>query len=163
MTDNKARVRAFWAELFNAHDLRNVRSFFAPEFVNHNARPGTPGGPDGAGQVFSRLWAGCSDMLFDLQAMVAEGSKVVCIGVMTGTHDGPFHGIPATRRRTAARQIHVLTFSDTGLITEHLAVRDDVAVLRQLGALSHELTGNDMTSAASTADLQAGTKGQCQV
>ena len=37
-------------------------------------------------------------MRFDLQATVAEGSKVVCIGVMTGTHDGPFHGIPATHR-----------------------------------------------------------------
>ena len=60
-------------------------------------------------------------MRFDLQATVAEGSKVVCIGVMTGTHDGPFHGIPATHRPTAARQIHVLTFNDAGLITEHLA------------------------------------------
>src|SRR6202034_2725263 len=99
------------------------------------ARPGTPAGPEGARQVFSRLWAGCSDMHFDLQEMVAEGNKVVCIGVMTGTHDGPFHGIPATHRSTAARHIHVLTFDETGLITEHLAVRDDVTVFRQLGAL----------------------------
>ena len=135
MPGHKARAQAFWTELFNAHDLRNVRGFFAPGFVNHNARPGTHDGPEGAGQVFGRLWAGCSDMHFDLQAMVAEGSKVVCIGVMTGTHDGRFHGIPATHRRTAARQIHVLTFNDTGLITEHLAVRDDITVLRQLGAL----------------------------
>ncbi|MFY9931568.1 MAG: hypothetical protein WAK82_26555 [Streptosporangiaceae bacterium] len=36
--------------------------------------------------------------------MVAESGKVVCIGLMTGTHDGPFHGIPATLRATAARQ-----------------------------------------------------------
>ena len=121
MPDNKARARAFWTELFNAHDLRNVRGYFAPEFINHNARPGTPDGPEGAGQVFTRLWAGCPDMHFDLQEMVAEGSKVVCIGMMTGTHDGPFHGLPATHRPTAARQIHVLTFNDTGLITEHLA------------------------------------------
>ena len=91
MPGHKTRAQAFWTELFNAHDLRNVRGFFAPGFVNHNARP--------------------------------------------GTHDGRFHGIPATHRRTAARQIHVLTFNDTGLITEHLAVRDDIAVLRQLGAL----------------------------
>ena len=135
MPDSKARARAFWTELFNAHDLGKIRGFFAPGFVNHNARSGTPDGPEGAGQVFSRLWAGCPDMRFDLQAMVAEGNQVVCIGVMTGTHDGPFHGIPATHRPTAARQIHVLTFNDTGLITEHLAVRDDVTVLRQLGAL----------------------------
>ena len=71
-------------------------------------------------------------MHFDLQEVIAEGSKVVCVGVMTGTHDGPLHGIPATDWPTAARQIHVLTFSDTGMITEHLAVRDDVTLLRQL-------------------------------
>ena len=139
MPDHKTRAQTFWTELFNAHDLRKIGGFFAPGSVNHNARPGTPDGPEGARQVFGRLWAGCSDMRFDLQAMVAEGSKVVCIGVMTGTHDGLFHGIPATHRPTAARQIHVLTFNDTGLITEHLAVRDDLTVLRQLGALPYDL------------------------
>jgi predicted ester cyclase len=148
--DNKARAQAFWSELFNAHDLRKIRGFLAPGFVNHNARPGTLGGPEGARQVFSRLWAGCSDMRFDLQATVAEGSKVVCIGVMTGTHDGPFHGISAMHRPTAARQIHVLTFNDTGLITEHLAVRDDVAVLRQLGALPTTSPGNITTPPSET-------------
>jgi hypothetical protein len=37
--------------------------------------------------------------------------------------------------RSAARHIHVLTFNDDGLIAGHLAVRDDVTILRQLGAL----------------------------
>jgi predicted ester cyclase len=128
MPDLKARTQAFWAEVFNEHDLSTAGGFVAPGFVNRNARPGTPAGPEGARQVFSRLWAGCSDMHFDLHEMVAEGNKVVCIGVMTGTHDGPFHGIPPTHRSTAARHIHVLTFDETGLITEHLAVRDDVTV-----------------------------------
>ena len=146
ITANKARARAFWAEVFNAHDLTGIRDFLAPGFINHNAQPGTPDGPEGAGQVFSRLWAGCSDMHFDLQEVIAEGSKVVCVGVMTGTHDGPLHGIPATHRPTAARQIHVLTFSDTGMITEHLAVRDDVTLLRQLGALPAASPGDARTA-----------------
>jgi predicted ester cyclase len=135
MPDNKDRTRAFWTKLFNAHDLQIAGDYFAPGFVNHNARPGTPDGPEGARQVFTRLWAGSSDMHFDLEAMVAEGDKVVCIGVMRGTHDGPFHGIPATFRPTAARHVHLLTFNDDGLITEHLAVRDDLTILRQLGVL----------------------------
>ena len=135
MPDHKARARAFWTELFNAHDLRIAEDFFAPGFINHNARPGTARGPEGARQVFIRLWAGSSDMRFDLEAMVAEGDTVVCIGVMRGTHDGASHGMPATNRPTGARHIHVLTFDDDGLITEHLAVRDDVTILRQLGVL----------------------------
>ena len=138
MPDHKTRTEFFWTDLFNAHDLRMAEAFFAPGFVNRNARPGTPHGPEGAREVFTRLWAGSSDMRFDLEAMVAEGDKVVCIGMMRGTHDGPFHGVPATRRPTAARHIHVLTFDRDGLITEHLAVRNDVTVLRQLGVMAYE-------------------------
>jgi predicted ester cyclase len=121
-----------------AHDLARIEDFIAPRSVNHNARPGTPDGPDGARRVFTRLWRGCSDMHFDLHAMVAEGDQVVCIGIMSVTHDGQFHGIPATHQLTAARHIHVLTFDDAGLIIDHLAVRDDVTVLRQLGALPND-------------------------
>jgi hypothetical protein len=40
--------------------------------------------------------------------------------------------IAATRR--AVRHIHLLTFDNSGLITEHFAVRDDIALMRQLGA-----------------------------
>jgi hypothetical protein len=91
MPDLKARTQAFWAEVFNEHDLSAARGFVAPGFVNRNARPGTPAGPEGARQVFSRLWAGC----------------------------------------------------ETGLIAEHLAVRDDVTVFRQLGALPAAMAPTD--------------------
>jgi predicted ester cyclase len=65
--------------------------------------------------------------------MVGKGDKVVCIGIMSGTHEGPFMGNPPTHNHTSARHIHVLTLNDAGQITDHLAVRDDIAVLRQLG------------------------------
>jgi predicted ester cyclase len=78
-------------------------------------------------------------MRFELESMIAEENRVVCIGIMQGTHDGPFQGIPATNRQTRSRHIHVLRFNGDGLITDHLAVRDDVALLKQLGAIPDEL------------------------
>lgn len=72
-----------------------VDDFLAPGFVNHTARPGTPDGPEGAREVFTRLRTGSSDMQFDLQTMIAEEDKAVCIGIISGTHDRPFQGIPA--------------------------------------------------------------------
>jgi steroid delta-isomerase-like uncharacterized protein len=131
--DHKMRAQEFWRKLFNAHDLGLCEEFFAPGFINHNARPGTPAGPEGAKRVFRRLWEGSSDMSFELERIVAEADTVVCIGVMSGTHNGLFHGIPATGKPTAIRHIHVLTFDDAGLITDHLAVRDDLTLFRQLG------------------------------
>jgi predicted ester cyclase len=103
MVNAKARAEAFWDEVFNRHDLTRIEEFIAPGSVNHNARAWTADGPQGAREVFGRLWAGSSDMHFQLESMVAEGDKVVCIGIMHGTHDGPFQGIPATRRHTRAR------------------------------------------------------------
>ena len=142
MPDVKARAEAFWNDVFNRHDLTQVEKFIAPGSVNHNARPGTPDGPQGTREIFSRLWSGSSDMHFKLESMVAEGDKVVCIGIMHGTHDGPFQGIPPTNRQTSARHIHVLTFNTDGLITDHLAVRDDVALLKQVGAIADHLPPN---------------------
>jgi steroid delta-isomerase-like uncharacterized protein len=135
VVDTKARARAFWAELFNAHDLGRLEDFIAPGSVNHNAREGTPDGPDGACEIFARLWTGFPDMTFEVETMVAEDDKVVCIGTMIGTHDGPFHGLAPTTKHTAARHVHVITFNEDGLITDHLAVRDDVTMLRQIGAI----------------------------
>jgi steroid delta-isomerase-like uncharacterized protein len=135
MIDTRARAQAFWAEVFNAHDLDRVEGFIAPGSVNHNARAGTPDGPAGAREVFTRLWTGFPDMHFDLSTMVAEGDRVVCIGTMSGTHEGPFMGMAATGKHAAARHIHVLTFNEDSQITEHLAVRDDIALLHQLGQL----------------------------
>jgi len=139
MVDVKARAEAFWADVFNRHDLSRIEEFIAQGSVNHNARAGTSDGPQGAREVLGRLWSGSSDMRFQLESMIAEGNRVVCVGIMQGTHDGPFQGIPATNRPTSSRHIHVLSFDDDGLITDHLAVRDDVALLKQLGAIPDEL------------------------
>jgi steroid delta-isomerase-like uncharacterized protein len=141
MLDTKARAEAFWRDVFNQHDLNRVGEFIAEGAVNHNARPGTPDGPQGATEVFERLWAGSSDMHFEIESMIAEGNRVVCVGIMHGTHDGTFQGIPASNQPTSARHIHVLTFDGRGLIVEHLAVRDDIALLRQIGVLGDLVGG----------------------
>jgi steroid delta-isomerase-like uncharacterized protein len=133
MSDLKDRAQAFWTEVFNRHDLDRIDEFIAPDAVNHNARAGTPDGAAGARELFTRLWTGFPDMRFDLATMVAEGDKVVCIGIMNGTHDGPFMGMPPTHEQTSTRHIHVLTFDNDGQISDHLAVRDDIALLRQVG------------------------------
>jgi steroid delta-isomerase-like uncharacterized protein len=143
MVDVKARAQAFWTEVFNRHDLSRIEEFIAQGSVNHNAREGTADGPQGAREVFGRLWSGSSDMRFELESMIAEGNKVVCVGIMHGTHDGPFQGIPATHRQTSSRHMHLLSFDEEGLITDHLAVRDDVALLKQMGALPDRFPPHD--------------------
>jgi predicted ester cyclase len=53
---------------------------------------------------------------------------------MVGTHEGELMGIAPTGRRVAARQSHWFQVEE-GKLTEHWAVRDDLAMLQQPGAL----------------------------
>jgi predicted ester cyclase len=76
-------------------------------------------------------------MQFELHTTIAEADKVVCIGIMRGLHDGPVHGLPPDLQTHRDTRHPVLTFNHDGLITDHLAARDDLTLLRQLGALPH--------------------------
>jgi steroid delta-isomerase-like uncharacterized protein len=128
-------ARRMWSEFFNAHDMSTVEEWVAKGAVNHNAAPGTADGPEGVRQVFDRLWAAFPDIEFEVQDVITDGRKVVCVGMMSGTHAGGFQGLEPTGKRFEARQVHILTLDEQGKMTEHLAVRDDVAMLQQLGVL----------------------------
>ena len=132
--DVKARIREYW-DLFNEHDADALAERVAEGAVNHNAAEGTADGPEGMRQAWGRLWCGFPDLRFELQDMLVDGNKVACIGMMSGTHEGEFTGIQPTGKSWRARHIHVLTLDDEGKMTEHLAVRDDVAMMQQLGLM----------------------------
>jgi steroid delta-isomerase-like uncharacterized protein len=130
-TDIEGRVRAFWEQAFNGHDLDPIDAFTAPEFVNHNALPGTPPGPEGQRQVMERLWEAFPDAHFEIEHLARDGDTVVCIGTMSGTHESTLLGVPATGRKVKWRQCHLYRFDRAGRAVEHDAIRDDASLLRQ--------------------------------
>ena len=130
----EAAARQDW-ERFNAHDVSDYEGRIAPGFVNHNAAPGTPKGPEGQRQVVGRLFEAFPDMGFEIEEVFVADARVAVLGWMSGTQEGPFGRLPPTGKRFRARQVHTLRFDDHGRIAEHLAVRDDVSMLRQLGHL----------------------------
>jgi steroid delta-isomerase-like uncharacterized protein len=122
-------------EAFNRHDLSGADEQIAPEFHNHNAAPGTPGGPEGFRQVATRLWTAFPDMAFEVEEIFTASNRVAVLGWMTGTQEGEFGPFPATGKSFRVRQIHTFRVNDDRKLIEHLAVRDDVAMLQQLGHL----------------------------
>jgi steroid delta-isomerase-like uncharacterized protein len=124
--------RLAW-ELFNAHDMDGMLANLANDYINHNALPGTSPGPEGQREVNERLWAAFPDLSFEVEDVLMADDRVATIGTMRGTHRGEFMGLPPSNKRFEARQVHRLRFNDEGNVTEHLAVRDDVAMLAQLG------------------------------
>ena len=132
--DLEASVRTLWEQAFNGRELDALDAVTSPEFVNHNALPGTPPGPEGHRQVVERLWEAFPDAHFELQHLARDGDTVICVGTMSGTHEGTLLGIAATGRKVQWRQCHIYRFDAEGRAIQHDAIRDDVGLMRQFGA-----------------------------
>jgi steroid delta-isomerase-like uncharacterized protein len=130
-SDIEHRVRAFWEQAFNGRHLDLIDALTAPEFVNHNALPGTPRGPEGQRRVVKRLWEAFPDARFEIEHLARDGDTVICVGRMSGTHEGTLLGVPASGRKVEWRQCHLYRFDSHGRAVEHDAIRDDVGLLRQ--------------------------------
>ena len=133
-SDIEGRIRAFWEQAFNDGDLDVIDAITAPDFVNRNALPGTPPGPEGHRQVVERLRTAFPDARFEIEHLARDGDTVICVGTMAGTHAGTLLGVAATGRKVRWRQCHLYRFDANGRTVEHDAIRDDAGLMRQFGA-----------------------------
>ena len=120
-------------DVLDTGDLAPIDELIHPDYVNHEAAPGTPGGRAGFRHTVTFLRSGFSDLRFAIDDMVAEADRVVLRCRFEGTHDGAFLGIPPTGRRVSIPHMHMYRVEDE-MVAEHWACRDDVAGFRQLGA-----------------------------
>ena len=112
----------------------------APDFINREADD-DPDRPDRglrgpAALIATSRWLSetFSGLSFDHHEVIAEDERVVVMATMTGAHTGTVQGISPTRKRFQQRQFHLYRMR-AGQIVEHLALRDDLGLLRQLGVL----------------------------
>jgi ketosteroid isomerase-like protein len=127
----KAAARRVLEEIFPSNDEAALREVVTQDFVNHEAPPGVPPGPDSV-IVFMRLLdRAFSDQRWDIEKVISEGDTVAIYCRHSGRHTGDFFGLPATGRAFDYRQMHLIRMrGDRG--AEHWAVRDDAALHRQL-------------------------------
>ena len=134
MEVNKELVRRYTREVFDEGDVDAVDRYMAPDFYNHvTGRTGT--------DDFKRLAAELRDApgaanVIDL--LVAEGEFVVALMTITRTVNEELRvfglTVPAAGQSYTVTHIHIYRVVDQK-IREHWAVRDDLSMLRQLGAL----------------------------
>lgn len=121
-------------EAENRHDIEaTVATFDRPRY---EVMPlGEPN--DGAAAV-RELLQGMMDGFPDFNAKVLRthhaDDAVICEVRMTGTHDGPWAGIPATGNRMDVPMACIFDFEEDRLVCEKLYF-DLATMLRQLGAL----------------------------
>jgi predicted ester cyclase len=136
MTDRAQNTQATrqLLEVFEHGRLDAIDELVHPEFVNHEAPPGSPQGPEGLKQTISWLRGLWGPMRAEIQDEICEGDKVVARVVMHGHHVGEFLGKEPTGKEYAANQIHIWRIQD-GKAIEHWSVRDDLGQALQLGLI----------------------------
>ncbi|MGH3367796.1 MAG: ester cyclase [Nocardioidaceae bacterium] len=130
-TDNKKVARRVLEEVFPANDDEALRELISDQFVNHEAPEGTPPGLGSVTMFMHLLKEAFSEQRWDIDDVIAEDDKVVMRCTHRGVHTGDFFGLPATGRRFAYLQMHIVRVVD-GKGVEHWAVRDDASLMRQL-------------------------------
>jgi predicted ester cyclase len=132
--ENKQIARRVLVELFEKGNLDATEELIHPEFVNHEAPPSNPQGPDGLKETVEWLQSLWGPMRAEIHDEIAEGEKVVLRTTMHGRHVGEFLGRPPTGKEFATKQIHVYRIED-GKVIEHWSVRDDLGQALQLGLI----------------------------
>jgi predicted ester cyclase len=87
--------------------------------------------------------AAVPDSKWEITDLVSNEDRVAVRTTWSGTYGAPhFRGAPILTAATfSTEHIHIYRLAD-GKLAEHWVVRDDLAMLRQLGALGREPSAN---------------------
>jgi predicted ester cyclase len=137
LENNKAvAIRSF--RLIETGDPAVAESIVAADFHNREAEDDVDEPdrrlPGQAGFLATSEWlrSAFSDLRFEESEALAEGDRVVVRVMMTGRHTGLFQGIAPTQKVIRQHQVHLFRIR-AGRIVEHLAQRDDLGLLLQIG------------------------------
>jgi steroid delta-isomerase-like uncharacterized protein len=127
---NKTNVSRLYGEISRGN-LDLIDELLAPDFVEHEAVPGTPPTRAGVRQMFAGMRAAFPDFQIVVEDSIAEGDKVFVRATMRGTQRGAFMDIPATGKSV---QVPIADFFRLreGKIVEHWGVSDLGSMLQQL-------------------------------
>lgn len=134
--ENRRIVERFINELILGGNLEVMDELCHPDLVNHAAAPGNQNGLDGIRKVIGFSLSAMPDQRWTDQVVVADDEYVVVRAIRKSTWQADsFRGVPTpSGKPIAVEMVHIWRISE-GRIAEHWAVRDDLGMMQQLGAL----------------------------
>jgi predicted ester cyclase len=135
VTANKQLLAQF-DEVVSTSDVTRLEMLCAPDMVNHALAAGRPAGLAGTREYLETMGRHqLTEHAWDQLTVIGEGDLVVQFGVASARwNGGRFMGIDAPPGHFA-RDFAAMYRFNQGRIAERWAVRDDLTMLRQLGAL----------------------------
>jgi hypothetical protein len=128
-------------------DLSHVGEYIAPDWANAEAAAEPPAcrgtGPEAFAATVRWLRTGLTEIGFEEHDVVVQDHAVASAVRMCGRHTGPIvvqdgkrlHVAPPSGRRFSVEHVHWTVFDNEGRAVSHVARRDDLGQLGQLGLL----------------------------
>jgi steroid delta-isomerase-like uncharacterized protein len=133
--ENKALVRRWFEDLFNARNLDVADEIVAQDHVLHDpVLPDLPSGPEGSKQVVGLYHGAFLDANITIEDQIAEGDEVVTRWTGRGTHQGEFRGVPPSGNRVEISGMTHNRISE-GKIAESWTNYDALGMMQQIGAI----------------------------
>jgi predicted ester cyclase len=131
--DFEAILRRYITELWQRGNLSIVDEVTTPDYKRFIAPGAPPLDREGQKARVAAFREAFPDLVWSPEAFVIQGETVAFRLVGSATHRGTFQGVAATGRPVTFVSIDVVRFAGDKL-AEHWGVRDDWAILRQIGA-----------------------------
>ena len=133
--ENKATVQRFYDEwTAGAIDFERL---VHPDVTNHQPGRDPEVGLEKFRHAIAGVMGAVPDSTWTTLRLLADGDFVVCHNRWSGTYGGAvFRGVPtSTDGRFSVEHVHIYRIAEVR-IAEHWVVRDDLAMMQQLGALA---------------------------
>jgi predicted ester cyclase len=136
----------------NGGDPTAWAALYAEDVSNH----GRPAGRAGIQRIFEALYTIFPDWHMDLREVLSDGDEVVAVMTMTGTHlgksdvpvlGGGLVGVEPTGAKVTVGHMHRYRLRD-GLVQDHVALRDDLGMMQQLGLVQGVAAAQDISRPA---------------
>jgi predicted ester cyclase len=131
--DNRIVARR-WIDAFNARDDDAEAGARTAGYVAHAPEGIQPAALDGAAWVefLAAFLEGFPDLHLEVQDSAADEEMVAQRILFTGTHTGPFRGLPPTNRQVRFCGLEINRMVD-GKVAEHWFQMDALTLFQQLG------------------------------
>jgi predicted ester cyclase len=131
---NKTLISSFIEEIFNKHNLLSIEKYFDKNTIENGPQAGKGG--EGFKQFLTEFFSAFPHWHTTIEYIVAENNLVVVFLNGNGTHRGEFQGIPPTNKSVNIKSADLYKI-ESGIITGHWDVVDQLNLLKQTGVLLH--------------------------
>jgi steroid delta-isomerase-like uncharacterized protein len=134
MPDNAAVVREFIEQVLNKGAIDQAGRYFWEDMVEEVPLPGQGPGLKGLQDVLRGMKAAFPDIHWKIEEQLSDGDRVMTRFVWTGTHRGPFLGIPPTGRKVSVWGVVIDRLVD-GRIKQTRIIMDALGMMMQMGVI----------------------------